>query len=405
FEQTHPWLTFSVELAKAPASLWVKLGECQSKCQHIAGVPLRPATARQLHLLYLAKGSLATTAIEGNTLSEQQVLQLLQGKLRLPPSQQYLAKEIENIRVGCERIVEHMQAAERASLETAGTKELNRIVLTNLELEPGVVPGQIRTYEVGVARYRAAPAEDCAYLLQRLCDWLNGETFRAPLGMTIVYAIVKAMLAHIYLAWIHPFGDGNGRTARLVELQILVSSAVPTPAAHMLSNHYNQTRTEYYRQLDVATRSGGDVIPFLMYAVDGFLDGLRSQLEIIRQQQWDVAWRNYVHECFRDRTTASEVRRRHLVLDLSRSSEPVPISELPELSTRLAAAYAGKTRKTLTRDVRALQAMGLLAADKRGVWARRELIRGFLPVTAVQDQQDESSGLPEPTKQSDLFPA
>lgn len=51
------------------------LGEAASKCEHIAGVPLRPSVAQELHRLYLAKGALATTAIEGNTLTENEVLQ------------------------------------------------------------------------------------------------------------------------------------------------------------------------------------------------------------------------------------------------------------------------------------------------------------------------------------------
>jgi Fic family protein len=43
----------------------------------------------------------------------------------------------------------------------------------------------------------------------------------------IPYAILKAILAHLCLAWIHPFGDGNGRTARLVEFQILIFPGCP----------------------------------------------------------------------------------------------------------------------------------------------------------------------------------
>jgi Fic family protein len=89
-----------------------------------------------------------------------------------------------------------------------------------------------------------------------------------------VYAILKAVVAHLYLAWIHPFGDGNGRTARLVEFQILLSSGVPSPAAHLLSNHYNQTRSEYYRQLDRASKSGGELAPFIEYGARGFVAGL-----------------------------------------------------------------------------------------------------------------------------------
>ena len=44
YESTHPWLKFAVDLGKAPHEFWVTLGECQSKIEHIAGVPLRPET-------------------------------------------------------------------------------------------------------------------------------------------------------------------------------------------------------------------------------------------------------------------------------------------------------------------------------------------------------------------------
>jgi hypothetical protein len=71
FERTHPWISFRIDLRQARPQLWMLLGEASSKCEHIAGVPLRPATAEQLHLLYLAKGAAATTAIEGNSLTEK----------------------------------------------------------------------------------------------------------------------------------------------------------------------------------------------------------------------------------------------------------------------------------------------------------------------------------------------
>jgi hypothetical protein len=64
-----------------------------------------------------------------------------------------------------------------------------------------------------------------------------------------------------------------------------MSASIPSPAAHLLSNHYNLTRQEYYRQLDRASQSGGEILPFLGYALEGFVDGLRSQLSLIRVQQ------------------------------------------------------------------------------------------------------------------------
>ena len=74
-----------------------------------------------------------------------------------------------------------------------------------------------------------------------MCDWLNSNEWERVFGRNnvILTGIIKAIVAHLYIAWIHPFGDGNGRTARLLELQILLNSNIPTPAAHLLSNHYN----------------------------------------------------------------------------------------------------------------------------------------------------------------------
>ena len=53
---------------------------------------------------------------------------------------------------------------------------------------------------------------ECEALLARMCDWLNGSGFAGEGHMRLPTAIIRASMAHLYLAWIHPFGDGNGRT-------------------------------------------------------------------------------------------------------------------------------------------------------------------------------------------------
>jgi len=383
YEKTHPWIKFSGNLAAASPKLWIMLGECQSKCEHIARVPMRPDTAKELYKVYLAKGALATTAIEGNTLSEEEVRDHLDGKLKLPPSRAYLAREIDNIVTGCNAILESIVDGEAPRVARDKICELNLAVLNGLVLEEGVVPGTMRTHSVLVGRYRGAPAEDCNFLTGKLADWLNGPDFQSGDDLVIVYAILKAILAHLYLAWIHPFGDGNGRTARLIEFQILLAAGVPAASAHVLSNHYNLTRTEYYRQLDLASKSGGDVVPFVTYAVQGFLDGLQQQIETVWIQQWDVTWRNYVHEFFRDKTSPMHVRRRHLVLDLSRQTEPIHVARIPEISVRLGRAYSRRTPKTLIRDLNAMQEATLLARTGKGYRARKEIILAFLPQRAA----------------------
>ena len=383
YESSHPQLTFEVDVRRVDATLWLLLGEAQSKCDHISGVPLRPAVANHLHRLYLVKGVQATTAIEGNTLTEHEIERVLQGTLHLPQSKEYLAQEVKNIAEACEIVVRDLQAAGDIPLTVERIRLFNRAVLLGLELPEHVTPGETRTYPVGVGGYRAAPAEDCDFLLDRLVAWLNGDTFKAPTAeLAIVYALIRAVLAHLYIAWIHPFGDGNGRTARLIELQILLAAGAPTPAAHLLSNQYNQTRGESYRQLERSGATKGDVVPFLEYAIRGFVDGLRSQLDVIREQQLEVAWRSYVHEVFDGLDSPVEIRRRHLVLDLA-AAGPTPLPRVREVSPRVAADYAKVTSRAITRDLDMLIGRRLVVLKDGAFAADTALIQAFLPIRRI----------------------
>ena len=365
------------------------LGEARSKVEHIEGVPLLPEVAQELHSVFLAKGVNATTAIEGNTLSEEQVRMRLDGKLQLPPSQEYLQQEIDNVLEAVNLIGKDLVASGPKPFTVEMIQSFNRLVLKHLPLPDEVVPGRLRTHPVGVGNYRGAPAEDCEFLLERLVEWLNGQ-LTADVEVNMVHAIIRAVLAHLYLAWIHPFGDGNGRTSRLVEFQILVSAGVPFPAAHLLSNHYNLTRAEYYRHLEASSRSS-DPIPFLTYAVRGFVDGLRQQLRLIWGQQMDLAWEHLVYGRFRDAHSPTSHRRRTLLLRLGEEHDPVPTAKIRRLSPELAETYAGKTVKTLTRDLNALEAMHLIRRDGGGWRANLDIVVAFLPAK-VHDP--DVSGLP-----------
>lgn len=378
YEKTHKWITFHLDTRKFPYDLWVALGEAQSKCEHISGVPLKPVVAQEMQNLFLAKGVRATTAIEGNTLTEDEVRRRIEGKLSLPPSREYLGTEVDNMVKAFNQVIKDVIEEERDGITPAEIKAYNIRILNGLTLEENVVPGEIRTYNVSVGRYWGAPPEECEFLLERLCEWVKEIT--TPAGMAIVFGILKAIIAHLYLEWIHPFGDGNGRVGRLVEFKFLLEAGIPMPAAHLLSNHYNQTRNEYYRVLDHASKSGGDIVPFITYAVKGYVDALREQLEVIRNQQLAVSWSDYAYELFRKKKESpAKSRQRNLLLDLASKSEPVPMDAIRSISPRVAEAYAGKTTKTVTRDLNELMKMNLVSRDEGGYRARLESILAFLP--------------------------
>jgi cell filamentation protein, protein adenylyltransferase len=386
YMDSHPWLTFELHLKNALPRLWIALGEAQSKCRHIAGVALKPEIADRLHRIYLAKGLLATTAIEGNTLTEDEVQAILSKKLQLPPSREYLAQEITNILDACNGMAQSIAEHKIEPLSADLIRRFNASVLNKLDLAADVEPGRFRKHSVGVGGYRGAPWEHCEYLVERLCEWLNGDAFKPPSRHEeVIYGLLKSVVAHIYIAWIHPFGDGNGRTARLLEVKFLLEAGVPTAAAHLLSNHYNATRSAYYVQLDRTSKSNGDLLPFIEYAITGFVDQLRDEIETIKAQQLSAAWINYVHERIGHLRTPADRRQLEVVLAMTRRQEAtddyIKQSEIRQLNPKLAVEYVTKTSKTLTRDLNRLVALGLIEVNAKGCRAVIEQMLAFLPIS------------------------
>jgi Fic family protein len=355
------------------------IGDARSKCEYIAGVPLRPEMARQLEVVYLSKGIHATTSIEGNTLSEEQVKQQVEKSLKLPPSQQYLQQEVQNIIDACGGIVSELEHNPSIAITPERIKQLNALVLRGLPNEAAVIPGDFRKHSVGVMGYRGALWQDCEYLIGRLCDWLNGPDFGADdTDMKFALILLKSVIAHLYIAWIHPFGDGNGRTARLVEFLIMGQSGlVAFPSAHLLSNHYNKTRSRYYAELDRSSKGEDGPIKFFEYAVEGFVDGLREQVRYIREQQLQVTWESYIHEQFRGKGGLSSERQQHLLLDMP--AEYTSKKDLLNVSPRVARDYASKSEKTLTRDLDSLKRLGLVIRSGASYRPNREAVLAFLP--------------------------
>lgn len=385
--ETHPWISFEFRLSQD--HLWCLLGEAASKCQHLSGTPLQPGLASDLSRVYLVKGAVATTAIEGNTLNEAEVLELLATRRRLPPSQEYLQHEVENVIDTLNGIDEDARTRARTGDPFVVTpewiSEQNRIVLANLDHEDHVVPGEYTRAQLWAGNYRAAPPEDVELLVDRLCGWLNQLLKPLADADTAVdtrffHAFLAAVLGHLYIAWIHPFGDGNGRTARLLECAILAhSGVVPWVSSNLLSDHYNRTRSRYYQRLEQASRNQ-DVMGFLTYSAQGYVDMLHEQIDRVQGQQRRVAWINYVHEVMQKVPDGPTQKRQRTVVLCMPVDRGVRKVEIRRLTPELAEMYAGKTDKTLTRDLNRLQELNLIRRRGNLLHSCIDLMDAFLPI-------------------------
>jgi hypothetical protein len=90
-----------------------------------------------------------------------------------------------------------------------------------------------------------------------------------------------------------------------------------------------------------------------------------------------------VHDYFRDQPTKAAQRQKVLLLDIFEKISPIPISEIDQISPRVAKAYAGLHSRTPFRDIEALHEKGLLLKEGKTVRANQDLVAGFLPIKAV----------------------
>lgn len=375
------WINFETNLKSIPWQSWVELGECAAKCEQIRTIPLKPHVKQHLHLIYLAKGVHATTAIEGNTLSEEQIKDLINNKLKLPPSKEYLENEARNIIEACNEIAVQVAQGSFKEISVSRLCHYNNKVLQNVPCDETVIPGEIRKHNVVVGNvYRAPDAKDVSALITKFCEWMNSDYFTNQ-QRPVHFAIIKAIAAHLYIAWIHPFGDGNGRVARLLEFAILLNSGIASPAAHLLSNHYNMTRSEYYRRLNKASKTG-DPTEFFSYAIQGFRDGLTEQLQHIQRHVMDTCWREYIYEYFREIVKSATMRRRReLILKISESKQPVEKDALLMLMSK---EYKDKSERTFLRDLKDLEKIELIVNDGGKYLANKSLMLQYLPFSTLQ---------------------
>ena len=96
--------------------------------------------------------------------------------------------------------------------------------------------------------------------MEQFIEWFNtGPPALWP-------ASIRAIVAHFYVVSIHPFGNGNGRTARAVESFVLYSGGINVRGFYSLANHYYRNRDRYIDLLD-STRFDGahDLTPFVLF--------------------------------------------------------------------------------------------------------------------------------------------
>jgi Fic family protein len=375
----YPHLAFRRRWEITPKARY-ELGQCHAMILAICKMPLRPEDHSHLLGVSLVKGAQATTAIEGNTLTTGEIERVVAGE-SLPPSKEYQEIEVRNVLEAMNALLTEVATDEQRQLITPELiLRFHTMIGKDLGPHFDAIPGKFRSDNRVVGPYRCPDPDLVPALVDQLTDWLPKEFLFNTGTQPFADAVVQAIVTHVYIEWIHPFGDGNGRTGRLLEFYILLRAGTPDIGSHILANFYNTTRPEYYRQLEKAAQSS-DLTEFIEYAVEGFRDGLFETLETIQEGQFEMAWRSFVYDKFADRRyTKRNVfkRRRELMLSFP-VGQQLTMDELSLVTPNLARAYAQLSERTLSRDLQVLEEMDLVERDGKRFRARGETLKIRIP--------------------------
>ena len=158
--------------------------------------------------------SLASARIEGNktTLVSAAQDQAQTGKKNVDEA----FKEVDAIRAAIIFVEEYILSGEK--IDEAFIREIHKITTQNLKPQNNNIPGSYRIAPVKISKTKvvtAHPAEISARM-KELIDFINDTTESRN-------AIIKIAIVHHVFTVIHPFADGNGRTARLITYAMLLS--------------------------------------------------------------------------------------------------------------------------------------------------------------------------------------
>lgn len=206
----------------------------------------------------------ASTAIEGNTLTEKQVQDVLRGK-KIHAEDQDI-QEIINYNSALEYIEKLSKKEKGMKITEKLIKEVNILVLKKIKDD---IAGKYRAGQVIVGDYLPPEYFKVPSLMQEFVEWMLHP--QPPNLSPILYTGI----AHYEFVAIHPFGDGNGRTARILTTLMLIQNGYDMTSFFALESFYNRDRKAYYEALNSADKyrieEQPDLTGWLEYYVNGML--------------------------------------------------------------------------------------------------------------------------------------
>ena len=314
----------------------------------------------------LVEEAMCSSAIEGafSTIARAREL-IVEGKPPRDTSDQMVANNGRVMRY----VLEQREAP--CSIELMHT--IQRMV-TEHTLENEADAGRFRegpVYVVDQRRqtiYEAPPADTVQPSMDALIGWINaGEQ------QSFIHPILRAVIIHTHLVYVHPYADGNGRTARALFYWYLLKHRYEFFRNFSISSIIQETRERYYKSLKNMEDHEADVTYVLLYMAESVV----RAIDVILQR---------ITERYRRDIVFANIRERHIVLN-ERQPRFLKYLAVSREKRGTIAKYQKDYKvvyETARRDLAQLETLGILTKGKQGKQFVYTLNSAFLTTGSAQ---------------------
>ena len=345
------------------------LHQIRSVDQFIKDSPSFPGSTDKIIRNEMVSAIGATLAIEGTQLGNDEIEESFH-KADLNESLERKQQEAENSRRVYQFIIDLVRGTESKFIYSeAIIKQIHKYFTENMNYL-GNKPGDYRgdfpaTFGVPRREGLCKTRSDVTVAMAQFVKGLNRDSG----GILSNNIIVKAIMSHYYLTEIHPFADGNGRTARALEALVLYVNGINDYCFWSLANFWSLHRDEYIIHLG-NIRNKCSALDFVIWGMKGYLEEIKRIKALVLKKVKQLMLMDYTKYLFETkREQKVKINQRIInVLRLLIRAGKIPLRKFQSMP-EIQALYKNVSPPTKSRDFKKMSKGELIKIqEENGEW-------------------------------------
>lgn len=337
-----------------PVQIVNELTEAKAAVLSLTLMPFQRSWADALQEMELKREVAGTSKIEGADFTENEFEEAVAGKV----AESHLTRSQKQARAAIFTYRWLSKLPRDFPFSEDLVHQVHRRIVTGCDDDhcaPGALRGGDENVTFGRPRHRGADGgAECSSTFKRLCGAVSQE-FRNHDGL------VQALALHYHLGAIHPYQDGNGRTARALEALLLSRAELKDTLFISMSNYYYDEKEAYLATLSQTATNGHDLTPFLKFGLKGIAAQSHRLLREIKRHVSRSLFRDVMAQMYGrlQSTRKRALARRQLAILEALIHKDKPVN-LEDLQRDLQKDYSPlkATTKAFIRDMNHLLKLG-----------------------------------------------